>query len=306
MVLLGIAVSSLTHTPFGLLAPTVALFLFAGGRTGLLLHVASATGLVGSLLVAAFYQGATRDIAVVWAAFFALAICIGALVATRTSASHGAEAIPAAIRSTTLDEAPAYPVIGPTLHEKAAPRHSPFVSISAEDNKAAAALMVAASFWGGTAYNMRYWQRQPDGSHRWTEVRSEPLREPNGTQLWRGVVADIDDQRPGSQPPTRIASNPPNDGHAVRAAKILESLLGNAWAFDAAGRPTYLTPLAQPLVAVTLEEYQAAVDEGHTFFKRTAHPDDYDRISAAWRHSLKTGDPFYIERRVRRASGIHD
>src|SRR5262249_19851893 len=50
---------------------------------------------------------------------------------------------------------------------------------------------------------------------------------------------------------------------------------------------------------------QAAVDEGHLFFKLT-HPDDYDRTSAAWRHSLKTGDPFFIERRVRRAPGIHE
>ena len=302
----GIAVSSLISTPFGLLAPMVALFLFAGGRAGLLLHAASATGLVGSLLVAASYEGAARDLALVWAAFFTLAICIGALVATRTPASHTAEAMPAAIRSTTPDEAPSYPVIGPTLHEKAAPRHSPFVGISAQDDKASAALLVAVSFWGGTRFHMRYWQRQPDGSYRWVESRSEALREPSGTRLWSGVTADIDDQRPGQEPPARIASNPPSDDEAVRAAKIVENLLGNAWAFDAAGRPTYLTPFAQTFVAVTLEEFQAAVDEGHTFFKRTAHPDDYDRISDAWRHSLQTGDPFFLDRRIRRASGIHD
>jgi PAS domain S-box-containing protein len=302
----GIAVSSLLHTPFGLLAPIVALFLFASGRTGLLLHVASATGLVGSLLVAAFCQGQARDFATMWAAFFALAICIGALVATRMSASHSAEAGPAAIPTTTLDEAPSYPAIGPTLHEKAAPRHSPFVGISAEDDTISAALLAAASFWGGTPFHMRYWQRRLDGSNRWVESRSEPLREPSGTRQWSSVSADIDDQRPAHEPPTRIASNPPSDDDAVRAAKFVEKLLGNAWAFDAAGRPTYLTPIGQTLVAATLEEFQAAVDEGHTFFKRTAHPDDYARISAAWRHSLQTGDPFFLDRRIRRASGIHE
>jgi hypothetical protein len=61
----GIAVSLLMKTPFGLLAPMVALFLFASGRTGLLLHVGSATGLVGSLLAAASYEGAARDLAMV-------------------------------------------------------------------------------------------------------------------------------------------------------------------------------------------------------------------------------------------------
>ena len=263
----GIAVSSLIHTPFGLLAPIVALFLFASGRTGLLLHVASATGLVGSLLVAAFYEGEARDFAAMWAAFFALAICIGALVATRTSASPGAEAMPAAIRSMTREEPPSYPAFGPTSKEKAAPRNSPIVSVAAADDQATAARMVAASFWGGTPFHMRYWRRLTDGSYRWTEIRTEPLHEPSGTQQWSGLRADIDDPKPRPQQPTKTAFNPPNDDDAVRAAKVVERLLGNAWAFDAAGRPTYLTPIAQTFVAVTLEEFQAAVDEGHTCFQ---------------------------------------
>jgi PAS domain S-box-containing protein len=303
---IGIAVSSLIRTPFGLLAPIVALFLFASGRTGLLLHVASATGLVGSLLIAASYEGEARDLAVVWAAFFALAICIGALVSTRTSASSGAEAVPAAIRSMTREETRPYPVHGPTPKEKGAPRNSPIVSLTAADNQDAAAQLAAASFWGGTSFHIRYWRRLTNGSHRWTEIRTEPLREPSGTQSWRGVSADIDDPNPKPQQPTKTASNPPNDDEAIRAAKVVELLLGNAWAFDAAGRPTYLTPIAQTFVAVTLKEFQAAVDEGHTVFKRTSDPDEYDRISTTWRHSLQTGNPFYIERRIRRATGILD
>jgi PAS domain S-box-containing protein len=302
----GIAVFSLIHTPFGLLAPIVALFLLAGGRTGFLLHVASAAGLVGSLLVAAFYDGVARDAATMWAAFFALAICIGALVATPTSASPGAQAMPAAIRLPTREEPPSYPAFGPASKEKTAPRNSPIVSIAAADDQATAAQMVAASFWGGTPFHLRYWRRLTDGSHCWTEIRTEQLPEPSGTQQWRGLRADIDDPKPGPQQPTKGAFNPPNDDDAVRAAKIVERLLGNAWAFDAAGRPIYLTPIGQTLVAVTLKEFQAAVDEGHTVFKRTSHPDEYERIASAWRHSLQTGDPFYIERRIRRATGIHD
>jgi PAS domain S-box-containing protein len=302
----GIAVSSLIHTPFGLLAPVVALFLFAGGRTGLVLHVVSATGLVGSLLVAALYEGEARDFAATWAAFFALAICIGALVATRGSASPGTEPRAAALQGTTPERAPSYPVVGPSLEEKAAPRDSPVVGITAWDDNGTAALLVAVSFWAGLPFHVRYWRRQPHGRYRWVESRSEPLPEPSGTRRWRAITAEVDDQRAGKALPTKIASNPPSDDDAVRAAKIVENLLGNAWAFDAAGRPTYLTPFAQTLVAVTLDEFQAAVDEGHTFFKRTAHPDEYDRISAAWRRSLQTGDPFFLDRRIQRASGIHE
>src|SRR5262249_7176764 len=302
----GIAVSSLIKTPFGLLAPAAALFLFAGGRTGLMLHVASAAGLVGSLLVAAFYESAQRDLALAWAAFFALTICVGALVAARTSASPRAAAMPATIPRMTRDETRSHPAHGPALKEKVAPRESPIVSVAAADDAATAARMTATSFWGGTSFHIRYWRRLTDGSHRWTEIRTEPLHEPSGTLSWRGVSADIDDPNPKPRQPTKRAFNPPNDGDAVRAAKVVESLLGNAWAFDAAGRPTYLSPVAQTFVAVTLEEFQATVDEGHTVFKRTSHPDDYDRISSAWRHSLQTGNPFYIERRIQRATGILD
>jgi hypothetical protein len=162
----GIAVFWLTKTPFGLLAPTAALFFLARGRAVLLLHATLAIGLVGSLLVAAFYAGAAHDLAVTWAAFFAVALSIGAIDATSASASPSAKVMPAAIQSTTREQPPSYPVIGPTLQEKAAPRHSPFVSIAAQDDKASAARTVAASFWGGTQFKMRYWRRLPDGSHR--------------------------------------------------------------------------------------------------------------------------------------------
>src|SRR5262249_19118503 len=213
----GIAVSSLINTPFGLLAPVAALFLFAGGRTELLLHVASAAGLVGSLLVASFYEGAQRDLAEVWAAFFALAICVGALVAPRTSASPHSQATSATLARMTREEARPYPVPGPTPKEKVAPRASPIVSLTAADDQATAALMAAASFWGGISFHIRYWRRLTDGSHRWAEIRTEPLHEPSGTQVWRGVSADVDEPNPKPQQPTKNASNPPNDDDAFRA-----------------------------------------------------------------------------------------
>jgi hypothetical protein len=92
----GIAAAWLTKTPFGLLAPMAALFLFARGRTILLLHAASAAGLAASLLVAAFDAGAARDLAVTWAAFFAVALSVGIIVATGASASPRADEAPEA------------------------------------------------------------------------------------------------------------------------------------------------------------------------------------------------------------------
>lgn len=300
----GIAVSWLTKTPFGLLAPMAALFVFARGRVAVLFCAISAIGLAVSLLVAASSAGAIHALATTWSAFFAIALCIGAIITPDATASRGATPMPAAAQSAARADAPSYPDVGPSLREKAAPRQAPFVSMPAADDRTSAAQLAAASFWGGARFHMRYWRRLVDGSHRWTEIRTEPQQEPGGTQRWHGISADVEDE--GAQPPAKTAFNPPVNDEAVRAAKFTEVLLGNAWAFDAAGRPTYLSPIAQTLVAATLDEFQAAVDEGHTFFKRTAHPDDYERISTAWRYSLQTGEPFFIDRRIRRASGIHE
>jgi len=296
----GIAASWLSTSPVGVLAPIAALYLVARGRTASLLHAALGVGLAGALLVAASEAGAMRNAAQLWAALFAVALCIGMMIASNEAAS------PNAGEGSARDHARPYPAIGPTLGEKVAPRSSPVVGIAAQDDNATPALMLAASFWGGTPFHLRYWRIQPDGSGRWKEVRTESAREPSGTQQWRSFSIDIGEQGPPPRQPAKIAANPPNADETVRAAKIVESLLGNAWAFDASGRPTYLSPFAQSFVSTTLEEFQASVDEGHTVFKRTSHADDYERISAKWRHSLESGEPFHIERRIRRASGIHD
>jgi hypothetical protein len=203
-------------------------------------------------------------------------------------------------------DAPPYPVVGPSLLEKAAPRNSPDVSIDVRESKGVARILTATSFWGGLPFHLRYWRRHADGRVQWVESRTESVADPSGTRRWRAATAELDEEGVEQPLPAKAASGASADDDAVRAAKIVENLLGNAWAFDAAGRPTYLTPFAQTLVAVTLEEFQSAVDEGHTFFRRTAHPDDYERISTTWRRSLQTGEPFFLDRRIRRATGIHE
>jgi PAS domain S-box-containing protein len=300
----GIAASLLTATPFGLLAPVAALFMYGRSRAVSLLFTALAIAFAGSMLAVLLDVGALHNPAISWSAFFAIAICIGTIVVT--SAPTAAQALQPAVGHAAHLDTPLYPLMGPTPEEKAAARPSPFVSIAAVDDQATAGLMTAASFWGGTPFHLRYWRRQPDGTCRWVEVRTEPQREPSGIHQWQGVVSEIDDQRPQSEQPSKTAWNPPDDDEAIRAAKIVERLLGNAWAFDREGRPTYLTPIAQTFVSVTLEEFQAAANEGRAFFERTSHPDEYEHAAARWRRSLETGDPLFLERRIRRASGIFD
>jgi PAS domain S-box-containing protein len=300
----GVAVSWITATPFGLVAPVAAVFLFARGVAVAVLFSVLAIALAGLVIATSFNLGGFHELTLTWAGFFVVALCIGAIVAV--SVIPGADDHQTAIRHAAHKAAPSYPVTGPTPEEKAAPRQSPIVSINAQDDETTAELMLAASFWGGTPFHLRYWRNEPNGNSRWTEVRTEAFHEQNGIRQWASVSADLHDERSEVPLPTKTASSPPVDDDAVIAAKFVERLLGNAWAFDRSGRPTYLTPFAQTFVSVTLDEFQAAADEGLSFFRRTSHPDEYDHIDAAWRHSLRTGEPFYIERRIRRASGIFD
>jgi hypothetical protein len=93
-------------TPFGLLAPGAALFLFVRRRAVWLLHATLVIAFVGSVLGASFYTDGMRDLASSWAAFFALALCIGAIVASDVSATTPFHVIKlfSGVISATLEE----------------------------------------------------------------------------------------------------------------------------------------------------------------------------------------------------------
>ncbi|RDJ13977.1 hypothetical protein B5K06_08080 [Rhizobium grahamii] len=90
----------------------------------------------------------------------------------------------------------------------------------------------------------------------------------------------------------------------VRAAHVLEEVFGNAWAFDAEGRWIYLPLFAQTTLGKTPDELNLSVDEGYISWKDLLHPDEYDVVAEKWSHSIKTGDPFNAEHRIRRKTGF--
>lgn len=283
--IVGLTASWLTATPFGLLAPVAALFLYARGRAIPLLNVALAIALAGSVLAAIFHAGGTRDPGLPWVAFFALALCIGAIVAASVSP---AQASPFIARPGDI--------AGRPLDEKAAPEEPPALSLIHPDDRDAAAHAAARAFWTGVPQVTRYRRLQTDGIYRWIETRSEP---------GYSVSVDIDDMVIEREPRSTTASEPPDRAEVMRSAKVVESLFGNGWAFDAAGRWIFLHPFAQNSLGVTLDDLNAPLKEGYTAWKRVLHPDDYDQIAAAWRHCLQTGDHFNVEFRFRRVSGAY-
>jgi PAS domain S-box-containing protein len=156
----------------------------------------------------------------------------------------------------------------------------------------------ARAFWTGVPQVTRHRQRQDDGSYRWTETRAEPHYR---------VSIDIDDvittDGPQNEAVTSFMTPIDGDADPLRSAGVIESLFGNGWAFDAAGRWIYLHPFAQSSLGVTLDELNAPILDGHTAWKCLLHPNDYNDVAASWRHSLRTGEQFNVEFRFRRANG---
>ncbi|KUM27280.1 hypothetical protein AU467_02530 [Mesorhizobium loti] len=189
-------------------------------------------------------------------------------------------------------------VVSAALDKKAASDASQSLSLVHPDDRSAAAHAAARAFWTGVPQVTRHRQLQADGSYRWNETRSEP---------GYSVSVDIDDLVTDREPLSAADLGPlvENDAEPIRSAKIVESIFGNGWAFDAAGKWIYLHPFALNSLGVTLEDLNAPLDEGYTAWKRLLHPDDYEQIAASWRHCLRTGDHFNVEFRFRRANGVY-
>lgn len=292
----GIAVSSLTGTLCGLLVPMAGLFLCARGRAVLLLNSALVVSLGGSLLNSHVHASTTATFS--WPAFFALALCIGAIVRASVSAPRDADTLETSLSRAAHQGASVSAIDRATFDETTAADVLSSLNLIHPDDRSAAAHAAARAFWTGRSQITRHRRLQPDGTYRWTETRSEP-----------GYVVnvDIDELVTERELRTPATSDPCPEGEPepMRSARVIESLFGNGWAFDAAGRWIYLHSFAQNSLGVTLEDLNAPLKEGHTAWKRVLHPDDYDRVSTAWRHCLETGDHFNVEFRFRRASGSY-
>jgi PAS domain S-box-containing protein len=287
MLALGLAACWSAGTPIGILAPLGALFLYARGYWLLSLWGGLLVALAGAVLAAMLYPGAIRDASRSLAALATVAGCIGLLLAPyplRRSSRLAAMGRQAAGQPDGLagdvDSVPEGAV------------HP--------DDRPAIAHAAAYAFWTGVPQVTSYRLREPDGSYRWTELRAEP---------GYGVSVDVDAMV--SRPDDRwtVAESLGETVQAVQAAKVIESLHGKAWAFDATGKFTYVTPAAQIAIDMALEDLNRRlgerefIDGGEVGWMRGVHPDDVDGAAATLRHCLKTGEPWNIEYRMLRATG---
>ena len=84
-----------------------------------------------------------------------------------------------------------------------------------------------------------------------------------------------------------------------RALSILDSVPHLIWSADAGGRIQYLSNQWRTRSSIGTQDYM----DGGWF--DAVHPDDRERVAAAWRDSVATGKPYEVELRIRDDAGDH-
>ncbi|VTZ59365.1 PAS domain-containing protein [Sinorhizobium medicae] len=279
----GIVAYMLTGMHLTLFLPIVALAHYVRGAGKLFIFAAFAVGLSVSAAAALSFTGNSRDQAVSWAMFFAVAL--------------GASAIIQGPAGFTPSEV-AGQSAGMQGNKKAetATKFSGFVH---PEDRDAAHQAASRAFWSGFPQVMKYRQIQPDGSYVWTEYRAEP-----GYSVAIDTPAKISAQHLPWTAPESLGET----AEAAQIALVLETIFGTGWAMDTVGRFTYTTPNAQTTVGQTLAQMNEPLTEatfldgGDLGWKRIFHPDEYERVAASLRHCLRTGDNWNNEYRLKRAS----
>ncbi len=168
------------------------------------------------------------------------------------------------------------------------------------EDRPAIAQADARAFLSGVVQLISYRRKTAKGGWGWHEYRAVPPSSASVTVP--PLVHDPCDS-------WTLAASLGETGEAVRAAKIIEDVYGSAFAFDAEGRFTYATPMAQTSLAMTLEDFNAPLSDksflegGDLGWKNGVHPADYEDAAAELRRCMRSGQPFNYEYRVLRAGG---
>ncbi len=287
LALVGLLTFRIAGSIFAFLPLFVALLLTIRGRAAQLIVGALAVGLLISIVVAMVSESTSKAQAVAWASFFTIVLAtVAAVSQVRSAETLGPAGVLRRLAVSTASDV--------SQNGQAEPSTS--IEIVHEEDRKSAAFASARAFWTGVTQVMSFRLLQEDGSYRWTEVRAEPPV-PSGVKVDPLVTGK--DLPFVSEPIGPLASQV----DAVSAAKTIENLFGNGWAFDANGRWIYLPRFAQTTLGYTPDELNVSCDEGFVAWKLLLHPDEYEAVADNWLRCLKTGMAFNAEFRIRRRTG---
>ncbi len=141
----------------------------------------------------------------------------------------------------------------------------------------------------GEPYLNEFRLRRKDGMFRYFLARAIPLRNDEARiERWIGSLTDIHDQK--------LAERELREREA-RFRALAESLPQLIWMADAKGVTTYCNRRVAEYFGIDASELPAVS------WRPRLHPEDAERVFAAWWHSVETLETFQVEYRLRRYDG---
>src|ERR1700678_637773 len=133
--------------------------------------------------------------------------------------------------------------------------------------------------------------RRSDGECRAFLFRFCPIADASGDIVsWCGINTDIDDRKQAEEALR---------AHERRARLIVDGLPAMVTLMTPAGELENANQYMLDYFGEALEELKSR-PVGYSF-----HPEDRSEVLARWRHSVRTGEPYDYEARLRRADGLY-
>jgi PAS domain S-box-containing protein len=151
-----------------------------------------------------------------------------------------------------------------------------------------------AEEWGRTMANVAEYEsemrlRRADGAYRWFLVRTVPFVDADGKLLhWYGTSTDIEDRKRAEEAARRSERE---------LREVLESIPVIAWTARPDGTNEYVNLLWESYTGLSEKR-----TSGHGW-KLAVHPEDAAKMVPTWLEAVRTGAPFEVETRYRRADG---
>jgi diguanylate cyclase (GGDEF)-like protein/PAS domain S-box-containing protein len=143
----------------------------------------------------------------------------------------------------------------------------------------------------GADYEAEYRLRHRSGDYRFVLSKARPERGTGGEILrWYGTCIDIDTDRSASPEPDSSTSE-------NRFREMLDALPQMVWTNQEDGRQTYYNKQWYDFTGLP----KGAADSVQR--RELIHPEDLDRALATWNNSIRTGQPYEAEYRLKNRSG---
>ena len=145
------------------------------------------------------------------------------------------------------------------------------------------------SIASGTPYEIVQRFRRSDGVYRWFQSNGSPIRDADGRVVsWCVLLTDLDDRKRAED--------------AIRASErnlqvIIDTIPALAWSARPDGSTEYFNRHYLEFLGLSADQLRGW---GWT---AAVHPDDLDRLSAAWRFMINSDKPGEAEARLRRSDG---